>query len=392
LQDIAKDPNAVEQPHKAPPSNVGGESVLTFEIPVSLAGRLDSAIPALLPEKTTKSQVQRYIREGFILIDGIVAKKPGSTVRAGQTITFRVEQCHTQREAANQHLVTCLAESLPLDIVYEDAFLILVNKAAGMTMHPAPGLSSGTLVNALLYHVGVPCHDIRAKKEEDEEEDADDEGGDVEGEPSHQLSTASASTLCRPGIVHRIDRNTTGLVVVAKNNRVHAHLAAQFAAHTNERLYVALVWGIPKQSSGTIRTGIARDPTNRLRMAPCPLDGSKGREAITHYTVLDVAKHAAMVQFRLETGRTHQIRVHCRYLGHPMVGDAVYGGADIGAGPKTPCRQRFFEDLFRMVLPRHALHAAVLGFVHPSTGEVLRRESPLPTDMVEAWRRLKEDG
>jgi len=98
------------------------------------------------------------------------------------------------------------------------------------------------------------------------------------------------------------------------------------------------------------------------------------------------------VQFRLETGRTHQIRVHCRYLGHPMVGDAVYGGADIGAGPKTPCRQRFFEDLFRMVLPRHALHAAVLGFVHPSTGEVLRRESPLPTDMVEAWRRLKEDG
>jgi 23S rRNA pseudouridine1911/1915/1917 synthase len=248
------------------------------------------------------------------------------------------------------------AEAIPLTVLYEDAELIVVDKPAGMAMHPAPGSETGTLVNALLAHCGA--------------------------------SLSGVGGVARPGIVHRIDKETSGVVVAAKTDRAHQGLSALFAAHDIERLYIALTRGAPRPERGSIEGAIARSTHDRKKMA---LVKSGGRHAVTHYVVersfgltngaLVPKALAARVACRLETGRTHQIRVHLASKASPCLGDPVYGSGP----PAEPVRRAIAEA----GLARQALHAAVLGFRHPATGEALRFESPLPPDMAELERLLE---
>lgn len=244
-------------------------------------------------------------------------------------------------------------EPIPLDIVYEDIDLVVVAKPAGMTVHPAPGQQTGTLVNALLHHCG--------------------------------RSLSGVGGVARPGIVHRIDKDTSGLLVVAKHDKAHQGLARQFEAHTVERVYQALVWGAPGASTGRIEGAIGRDPRNRKRMAVQP----SGKDAVTHYQVtarFGVA--AAEISCRLETGRTHQIRVHLTHAGWPLIGDPVYGRATAARRARLEGAARGAAEAF----PRQALHAAVLGFEHPVSSEPMRFERPPPTDMAGLKSALESGG
>lgn len=245
-------------------------------------------------------------------------------------------------------LAEAFPEDIPLAVVHEDADVLVVDKPAGMVVHAGPGHSSGTLVNAVLHHLGV----------------------DAAG-----LPTLPGNDATRPGIVHRIDRGTTGLLVVAKSPAAQAHLAGQFAAHDIEREYVGLVAGVPTWESQVVRTLHGRDARDRRKFSA---EVQRGRKAVTHMHKLEGFARASQLRFRLETGRTHQIRVHARYLGHPILGDALYGG--------TPGELREWVE----ELPGHALHARVLGFEHPS-GEKLRFEAPLPPEfeaLAEALRAM----
>lgn len=244
-------------------------------------------------------------------------------------------------------------QNIPLDIVYEDEDLLLVNKKAGMVVHPGHGNWDGTLVNALTYHL----QNLPMFKE-----------GDT-----------------RAGLVHRIDKNTSGLLVVAKNERSHARLAKQFFDHTTSRRYVALVWGNFEEDEGTITGNIGRSPKERMQMYVFA-DGSDGKHAVTHYRVLRRYGYVTLVECRLETGRTHQIRVHMQYIGHPLFNDERYGGDRILKGTTFTKYKQFIENCFEL-MPRHALHARSLGFVHPTTGENMHFESALPTDFQEILRK-----
>lgn len=238
------------------------------------------------------------------------------------------------------------AENIPLDVLYEDSDVIVINKPAGMVVHPGAGNYSGTLVNALLYH----CKD----------------------------SLSGIGGVSRPGIVHRIDKETSGVLVVAKNDFAHVHLADQFKKHTIERIYYAFVWGTVKQKEGLVSSLIGRSSSNRQKMAVVT---ANGKQAVTHYECLDIYPKvpASFVKCVLETGRTHQIRVHMASLGHSLIGDSVYGVV-----PKfAPSQLKFF--------PRQALHAAFLGFIHPRSGEVLTFETPLPKDMTELKELLEKN-
>lgn len=234
-------------------------------------------------------------------------------------------------------------EDIPLSIAFEDEHLIVIEKPAGMTVHPAPGQWTGTLVNALLHHCGA--------------------------------SLAGIGGVKRPGIVHRIDKDTSGLLVAAKTDAAHQGLSTQFAAHTVERAYNAVVWGKPAPASGTVEGAIGRDPRNRKRMA---VVHSGGKSARTHYTTIAAAGlSASMLECRLETGRTHQIRVHMAESGWPLIGDPLYGRA-------SKARRARLDDAgldAAMAFPRQALHAATLGFIHPASGESLHFESALPNDV-----------
>lgn len=233
-------------------------------------------------------------------------------------------------------------QAIPLPIVYEDAHVIVIDKPAGLVVHPAAGNRDGTLVNALIAHCGESLRGI---------------GGEL-----------------RPGIVHRIDKDTSGLIVAAKTELAHRSLGKQFAAHAIERLYKALVWGVPRTMTGTIDGALGRSPLNRQKMAVLRVGG---KEARTHYKVLEaLGSTAALVDCKLETGRTHQIRVHMAHIGHPLIGDPVYG------------RPRTIPG-FTLNLHRQALHAAVLGFQHPATHKTLRFESVLPEDFTETYLALK---
>ncbi len=237
------------------------------------------------------------------------------------------------------------AEAIPLVVVYEDADLIIIDKAAGMTVHPAPGQETGTLVNALLAHCGA--------------------------------SLSGVGGVARPGIVHRIDKDTTGLLVVAKHDRAHHGLASQFEAHTVERAYRAFVWGAPSPNRGRVDIAIGRDPRDRKRIAPRP--SGDGKRAVTHYRVVaPFGVAAAEIECRLETGRTHQIRVHMAYAGWPLIGDPLYGR--VSRARKAKLQGAALEAA--LAFPRQALHAATLGFEHPISGERHTFESPLPPDMA----------
>jgi len=250
-----------------------------------------------------------------------------------------------------------IPQDIPLDIIYEDDELLIVNKKAGMVVHPGHGNWDGTLVNALVYYLrNLPTH----------------KNGEI-----------------RPGLVHRIDKDTSGLLVIAKTDFAMAHLARQFFDHSIERTYHALVWGELKSDAGTITGHIGRSLRDRKIQAVFP-DGSQGKSAITHYKVLQKFRYTTLVQCNLETGRTHQIRAHFQHIGHPLFSDATYGGDKILRGTTSGAYKAFVENCFE-ILPRQALHAKSLGFQHPKTGKWLQFDSELPQDfkeVIEKWENF----
>lgn len=295
-------------------------------------------------ENATRNKIQQAARDGHIWVND-AAVKQNYKVKAGDEVRVMFE--HPPYE------FLLAPENIPLDIVYEDDVLLVVDKPAGMVVHPGHGNYSGTLINALVYHIdNLP----------------------VNGNE-------------RPGLVHRIDKDTSGLLVVAKTETAMAHLAKQFFDKTSEREYVALVWGDVKDDAGTVEGHIGRNPKNRLQMQVFP-EGEQGKEAVTHYKVLERLGYVTLVSCRLETGRTHQIRVHLKYIGHTLFNDGRYGGDKILKGTTFTKYRQFVENAFK-VLPRQALHAKTLGFVHPVTNELMRFNSDVPEDMVgciDKWR------
>ena len=352
------------------------EQIVTLQVPPGYdeGVRIDRYVTRFLPN-VSRSKVQRGISEGRVTVNGVVVEKTSHTVQAGDTIV-----CTIMRPPP----IEARPENIPLDIVYEDEYLIVVNKAAGMVVHPAYGNRTGTLVNALLYHVGAGTIQM---EDADEEEEIDDD--EVGLSTMNAMPRAEGDPSIRPGIVHRLDKDTSGLLVVAKNDAVHRELAKQFAAHTTERRYLAILWGRPEPPQGTIATAIGRDRRNRKKMSVVP--EGRGKHAITHYELIEELDHASLTAFRLETGRTHQIRVHAAHMGHPVMGDELYGGTAIRYGGSTSNRRAFFRNLFA-ILGRQALHAETLGFLHPGTGEAVSFRAPIPEDMAAALEKLRPRG
>ena len=343
------------------------ENVVEVTAPetVEQGRRLDKYLTRFYPE-ASRTKIQRSIKKGHVKVNGVDAKK-SYTVEPGDEIVFRlVRKPPMQAEP----------EPIPLDVVYEDDDLLVVNKSAGMVVHPAPGHRTGTLVHALLHHV-----EGQAVAADDEPGVADDE--DVGLSMVNALPEAPNHPIVRPGIVHRLDKGTSGLLVVAKRDRAHQPLAEQFKEHTVDRRYRALVWGHLDPPSGTIEGAIGRDPNHRQRMAVVPEE--KGKWAVTHYETVEYHAHTSVVEFRLETGRTHQIRVHASHRHHPILGDPKYGGDTIRYGPQDGARRSRFDRLFE-ALSHPALHAYRLGFTHPTTGDTLHFEADPPAD----WQGVRE--
>lgn len=297
-----------------------------FPLTVPEAGRADSLIAAGL-DGVTRSAAQKWLEEGRVTLNGAPVKK-NARLSPGDVLLIAPPQPED---------VDLIPQDIPLDIVYEDSDVIVVNKPVGMVVHPAPGHPDSTLVNALLYH----CKD----------------------------SLSGINGERRPGIVHRIDRDTSGLLIAAKNDRAHLALAAQLQDHSLFRQYHAVVLGGFREEQGTVNAPISRHPTDRKRMAVCR--PGEGREAVTHWQVVDSRGGYSHITCRLETGRTHQIRVHMAHLGHPLLGDPVYGTKKPFPGLEGQC-----------------LHAARLTFTHPSTNEVMAVEAPLPEWFLSTLTRL----
>lgn len=317
----------------------------------------------------TRSKVQKGIKEGRVQINGRRVTRPSHSVHAGDRI-----ECKVLRSPPIQ----AVPEDIPLNIVFEDEWLLVVNKPAGMVVHPAYGNRTGTLVNALLHYVGAGIVSI------DSLEDDDDDPG---LSTAHARPTGDGDPAIRPGIVHRLDKDTSGLLVVAKDDFVHAGLAKQFAERTITREYLAIVLGVP-EVSGRIEGDIGRSKRDRKKMAV--VRPGDGKSAVTHYETIESFADSALVRFRLETGRTHQIRVHAASLGHPVLGDETYGGTDFKRAIHSRHRRAFYRNVVKG-LGRHALHARSLGFVHPVTSEVMRFECAPPTEMASAITRLREN-
>lgn len=300
--------------------------------------RLDKFLSAAAPE-LSRARWQQLIEAGGVLVNGKSAKA-NATLRAGDDVRAQLPPPVAAAPAP---------QAIALDVVFETADYIIVNKPAGLVVHPAAGNQTGTLVNALLHH----CKDLSGI------------GGEL-----------------RPGIVHRIDKDTSGLIIAAKHDAAHRHLAKQFEAHTIERAYEALAWGGFRTRTGTIRSALERDPRNRLRMTGRT---GAGRAAVTHYEITGATPHFARLRCRLETGRTHQIRVHLAEAGHPIVGDPVYGNT-------RSVSPRMGVNLQQAVkgFGRQALHAAVLGFT-ALDGERLRFERPMPPDMQALWSLMEAE-
>jgi 23S rRNA pseudouridine1911/1915/1917 synthase len=295
-------------------------------------------------ENTTRNKIQQAAENGYILVHDVPVKS-NYKVKAGDVV--RLVLAHPTYE----QLLT--PENIPLDIVYEDDQLLVINKPAGMVVHPGHGNYSGTLVNALAYH--------------------------FENLPMNSSE--------RPGLVHRIDKDTSGLLVVAKTDFAMAYLTKQFAEKTSEREYIALVWGNVEEDEGTVEGNIGRHDTNRMQMT-VHFDEEKGKPAVTHYKVLERLGYVTLVSCQLETGRTHQIRVHMKHIGHTLFNDERYGGDAILKGTTFTKYKQFVDNCFK-VLPRQALHAKTLGFEHPITKEFLRFDSPIPQDFqdcIDKWR------
>ncbi|MFU1792817.1 RluA family pseudouridine synthase [Paenibacillus azoreducens] len=287
--------------------------------------RIDKYITESWEDEVSRSQVQLWIASGHVTVNG-------KAVKANYKLA---EGDHLEVTVPEPSIVEIVPEDIPLDVAYEDRDVIVVNKPRGMVVHPAPGHSSGTLVNALMYH----CKDLSG----------------INGE-------------LRPGIVHRIDKDTSGLLMAAKNDKAHASLAAQLKDHSVTRKYVALVHGNVSHDQGTVDAPIGRDPQDRKMFT---VTDKNSKHAVTHFAVLERFGDYTLLELQLETGRTHQIRVHMKFIGHPLVGDPVYG------------RSKGIK------MDGQALHAKVLGFVHPSSGEYMEFAAPLPEDMENLLENLR---
>ncbi|MCO6498469.1 MAG: RluA family pseudouridine synthase [Chitinophagaceae bacterium] len=299
-------------------------------------------------EGATRNKIQQAIEQERVLVNG-KSVKSNYKIRPDDTITVYQDYSPDLNEI--------VPENIPLDIVYEDEELMVVEKPAGLVVHPGSGNPSGTLVNGVAYHL------------------------------LQQHPGISEEELYRFGLVHRIDKNTSGLLVLAKNQQSLSVLAKQFFDHTVHRRYLALVWGDLADDSGTIVANVGRNLRYRKLFDAFP-DGDHGKEAITHYTVKERFNYVTLIECRLETGRTHQIRVHMKYIGHPLFNDELYGGDRIVKGTVFSKYKQFIDNCFALC-PRHALHAYQLGFVHPTTGKEMFFESKLPDDMevlIDKWR------
>ena len=299
-------------------------------------------------EGTSRSRVQQALKEGYVRVDEQIVKV-NYVVRPGDVIRFVMPYRRRGLEI--------IPQQIPLDIVYEDDDVLVINKSAGMVVHPGHGHYEGTLVNALSYHLGIS-----------QDADAEDERMGV--------------------LVHRIDKDTSGLLAVAKNEAAQLKLAKQLFDHSIDRRYVAIVWGDVKDDEGTIEGNIARDPSDRLRFKAYD-DETVGKRAVTHYRVLERFGFVTLVECKLETGRTHQIRVHMSSIGHPIFNDERYGGNEIRKGTIYSKYRQFIANCFE-ICPRQALHAKTLGFEHPVTGKWLQFDSEIPQDMTNLlakWRK-----
>lgn len=313
-----------------------GVSIERAVVPPDAAGwRLDRALAAALPTMS-RERLKALISSGHVSNDaGEAVRDPATKVSGGSAFAVAVPE---PRAAHN------VAQDIPLQVAFEDEHLIVVDKPAGLVVHPAAGNFDGTLVNALLHHCSGSLSGI---------------GG-----------------VARPGIVHRIDKGTSGLIVAAKTDRAHEGLAVQFARHSIDRRYRAIVAGVPRPTEGSIDAPLARSSGNRQKMAI--VDDGRGKRAVTHYRLIEPKRTAALVECRLETGRTHQVRVHMASIGHPLLGDPVYGRA----------RPEHRETLARLDFRRQALHAAHLGFIHPVTSAALAFDSEIPADMQALFIQL----
>lgn len=310
--------------------------------------RIDKYLTRFYPE-SSRTKIQRSIKQGHLKVNGEDVQK-SYAVESGDQIIFRL---------IRKPPMEAEPEPIPLDILYEDKDLLVVNKPAGMVVHPAPGHRSGTLVHALLHHV-----DGKKVVADADPEEVDDET--VGLSMTNALPASPDHPVVRPGIVHRLDKGTSGVLVVAKRDRSHRSLAEQFKEHCVDRQYRAIVWGHLSPPNGTIQGAIGRDPHHRQRMAVVP--DEDGKEAITHYKTIERHSNTSVVAFRLETGRTHQIRVHTSHRNHPILGDPKYGGQSVRYGTQSQDRRMLFEQIFER-LPHPALHAYRLGFTHPRSGE-----------------------
>ncbi|MBO4963739.1 MAG: RluA family pseudouridine synthase [Prevotella sp.] len=312
-----------------------------------VAVRIDKWMAEKMPH-SSRNRIQTAADAGFIHANGKPVKS-NYKVRPGDVITLMLDRPH--------HDTSIVAEDIPLSIVYEDKELMVINKEAGMVVHPGCGNFTGTLVNAIAYYL----RDLESYDPNDPE----------------------------VGLVHRIDKDTSGLLVVAKTPEAKKELGAQFFNKTTHRSYNALVWGNFTEDTGTIEGNIARDPKDRLRMTVLPAGSADGKPAVTHYRVLERYGYVTLVECILETGRTHQIRAHMKHIGHPLFCDERYGGMEILRGERTGSYRQFVQNCFKLC-PRQALHAKTLGFVHPITKEQMDFDSEWPEDfaaLIDKWRK-----
>lgn len=309
--------------------------------------RVDKFLVAHLPN-VSRNRIQQAAEAGCILVNGRQVKS-NYRVKPADVVSVVMDRPRYENEV--------VPEDIPLDIVYEDDTLLVVNKPAGLVVHPGHGNYNGTLVNALAWH--------------------------MKDNPEYDVSDP------RMGLVHRIDKDTSGLLVVAKTPEAKTHLGKQFFNKTTKREYVAMVWGIPEPRQGRIEGNIGRSLRDRLQMAVFP-DGDQGKHAVTHYEVMEQLGYVSLVKCVLETGRTHQIRVHMKHIGHPLFNDSRYGGDIILRGTTSASYRQFVKNCFD-TCPRQALHARTLGFVHPATGKEMFFSSEIPGDMtrlIEKWRNM----
>ena len=299
-------------------------------------------------QHSSRNRIQKAADAGFVHVNDRPVKS-NYKVRPGDVVTLMLDRPRFD--------TTIEPEDIPLDVVYEDDVLMVINKPAGMVVHPGCGNFHGTLVNAVAWH--------------------------LRNNPGYDPNDPEV------GLVHRIDKDTTGLLVIAKTPEAKSNLGLQFFNKTTHRSYLALVWGNLQEETGRIEGNIGRDPRDRLRMTVFPPDSENGKPAVTHYRVVERYGYTTLVECVLETGRTHQIRAHMRHIGHPLFGDERYGGTEILRGERSSTYKAFIQNCFR-ACPRQALHAQTLGFVHPVTGKQMDYTSELPADLgslIEKWRQ-----